>query len=187
MRDDSEAILDALLVLKCRRGDSTAWRELVSRYERRLLYFIRRIVGNERDAWDLLQQTWLAALNALAGLDDPKLLRTWLYRIARNLAISHLRKHQRDAMSVDPDDLKELPQLSEEEPEYPWPEEAPQRLHGAIEQLSVRHREVITLYFLEDATVDQIAQVIGVPPGTIKSRLHYAKRALRDILQREAQ
>lgn len=186
MREGSETILDELLVLRCRRGDAAAWRAMVSRYERRLLYFIRRLVGNERDAWDLLQQTWLAALKGLAGLDDPKFLRTWLYRIARNLAISHLRTHQRDAMSVDPDDLTDLPQLTEDEPEYPWPEEAPQRLHGAIEQLSVRHREVITLYFLEDATVDQISQVIGVPPGTIKSRLHYAKRALRDILQREA-
>ena len=67
MNQDPEIILDELLVLKCRRGDAIAWKQLVERYERRLFYFIRRLVDNERDSWDVLQMTWLGALKGLRG------------------------------------------------------------------------------------------------------------------------
>ena len=72
MGDDSEHILDELLALRCRRGDRGAWKDLVGRYERRLLYFIRRLVDAERDAWDVLQQTWTEAFSTRQfGIDDP--------------------------------------------------------------------------------------------------------------------
>lgn len=184
MGDDSESILDELLVLKCRRGDVRAWRELVQRYERRLYYFIRRLVAQERDALDILQQVWIAAIKGMPGLSEPRTLRTWLYRIARNNAISHLRRAGTRIESVDPEELQEVAEKDWDDADPCWPEEAPQRLHAAIAQLTVPHREVITLYFLEDASVEEIADVTGVPPGTVKSRLFYAKRALRNALSR---
>lgn len=186
---DSESLLDELLVLKCRRGDVRAWRDLIKRYEQRLLYFIRRLVGRERDAWDILQQTWMGALKSLKRLDDPRMLRTWLYRIARNIAVTHLRRSGREAMNVDPNDLQELPDAAGDPnapPEdEPWPTDAPQLLHAAMARLSVPHREVLTLHFLEDASIDEIAAITEVPPGTIKSRLYYAKRALRAEIERD--
>ena len=84
---ESERIISELLVLRCRRGDTAAWRELIRHWERPLFYYVRRLVRGERDAWDVLQQTWLAAYKALPSLDDPRALRAWLYRIAHHQAV----------------------------------------------------------------------------------------------------
>ncbi len=186
MRDDPERIFDELLVLRCRRADVTAWKELVACYEKRLHYFIRRLVGSERDAWDILQQTWLAAMKGIHRLDEPRTLRTWLYRIARNTAISHLRKSGHEPTSVNPHDLRDIPEDQEDSPEQDdsfFGTDAAERVHEALAELSVPHREVLTLHFLEDASVEEIAAVTGVPPGTVKSRLYYAKRALRSAIE----
>jgi RNA polymerase sigma-70 factor (ECF subfamily) len=183
LSEASQAIFDELLAIKCRRGDALAWRQLVDRYDRRLLYFIRRLIGSERDAYDVLQQTWLAAWGAIAKLKDPRLLRTWLYRIARNQAISHLRKQRGNITLADPADLCAI---AEADPGNDGLMEiAPSALHGGLERLSLAHREALTLHFLEGASIEEIAEVIDVPPGTVKSRLFHARRALRQILESE--
>ena len=68
LNHDAEAILCELLVLRCRRGDADAWRDMIGHFERRLLYFVRRLVPDERDAWDVLQQTWMAALRGVSSV-----------------------------------------------------------------------------------------------------------------------
>ncbi|HYO11386.1 MAG TPA: sigma factor, partial [Tepidisphaeraceae bacterium] len=84
MFSERDRIHHQLLVLRCRRGDAAAWRELIAAWEPRLFYYVRRLVPREADAWDVLQQTWLGAYRNLGALADPKLLPAWLYRIARN-------------------------------------------------------------------------------------------------------
>lgn len=186
MRQSSEAILDELLVLKCRRGDAAAWKELVSRYQLRLFYFVCRLVDAERDAWDVLQQTWMTALKGLGELQEPRAVRTWLYRIARNQAAIRLRQMGREAMLLDPQAMHELaePEDDSAEPEH-WPADAAGRLHECLGKLSISHREVLTLHFLEDVSIEGISAITSVPPGTVKSRLHYAKRALRDAMEEQ--
>jgi len=88
---EKEAIYCELLVLRCRRKEKAAFEELVRHWERQLFYYIRRLVENEQDAWDLLQQTWLKVFSGIRSLRDPRTLPTWLYRIARNTTISHLK------------------------------------------------------------------------------------------------
>lgn len=180
--DDSEHILDELLALRCRRGDLGAWKDLVGRYERRLLYFIRRLVDAERDAWDVLQQTWTEALRSVASLREPRAVKTWLYRIARNQAISHRRRAGAgpEFESTDPAELDAVP---DDAPDESWAAaEAAEHVHAALARISLAHREVLTLHFLEDAPVEEIAAVLNLPAGTVKSRLFYAKRALRAAL-----
>jgi RNA polymerase sigma-70 factor, ECF subfamily len=188
LHDEAERILDELIVLQCRRGEVRAWRQLVTRYEKRLHYFIRRLVGSERDAWDLLQQTWLGAMKGIHSLDNPRTLRTWLYRIARNTAISHIRRGGREAISVDPVSLHDVPQDNgadsfDDDPFFGAA--AAEVVQESLAKLSVPHREVLTLHFLEDASIEEIADVTGVPPGTVKSRLYYARRALRAIIEQK--
>jgi RNA polymerase sigma-70 factor (ECF subfamily) len=179
----AEAMFEQLLAVKCRRGDAQAWRELVDRYDRRLLYFIRRMIGSERDAYDVLQQTWLAAWGAIPKLQDPALLRTWLYRIARNQAISHIRRDRRGVTLAEPADLQAVPDASDDGGCFAdFPAAA---LHANLQRLSLPHREALTLHFLEGASIDEIADVVDVPAGTIKSRLFHAKRALRALLESE--
>ena len=185
MRDDAEAILCELLVLRCRRGDPAAWRDVIRLFERRLFYYLRRLVGDaERDAWDVLQQTWLEAFTGLPRLAEPRALRTWLYRIAHCQAASHRRRAGRDTVdgSVDVGEVPIVDAAADDADPFAAAEAAEQ-VHAGLARLSVPHREVLTLHFLEDLPVEEIAVVLGVPPGTVKSRLHYAKRALREVLE----
>ncbi|MEO6436757.1 MAG: sigma-70 family RNA polymerase sigma factor [Tepidisphaeraceae bacterium] len=182
MTSSSERILDELLARRCRRGDADAWRALVGRYEKRLLYFVRRLVDDERDAYDVLQQTWMSAVTGITTLAEPRALRTWLYRIARNEAINHLRRQGRRIEAIDSPALEAVADDSIDDDE--WSAEAAEQVHAAMRKLSLPHREVLTLHFLEDASVEEIAAVLEVPPGTVKSRLHYARAALRGELER---
>ena len=181
---ESERILQELLVLRCRRGDAAAWRELIRLWERRLFYYVRRLVGGERDAWDVLQQTWLAAYKALPTLNEPRALRAWLYRIAHHQAVSHLRHTGAapDSGATALEDAADVPDDGGGDPSFSA--ETAERVHAALSKLSLAHREVLTLHFLEDASVEEIAAVLDVPAGTVKSRLFHAKRALRAAIER---
>lgn len=181
LSDSSERYLDELLALRCRRGDDEAWRLLVRRYERRLLYFIRRLVSNERDAYDVLQQTWMSAFDSLPRLKEPAALRTWLYRLARNRAASFLRGRGERIEFVD---SAAIDQMSDDESPESSIDAPAETVHQALGALSLPHREVLTLFFLEDASIADIATILDISPGTVKSRLHYAKSALKSELER---
>jgi RNA polymerase sigma-70 factor (ECF subfamily) len=170
-----------LLVLRCQRGDRKAQEELIRSWESRLLYYLRRLVDNEQDAWDLLQETWLKVLLGIRSLREARALPVWLYRVARSTALNFLRDHPADWASLD--ELESSPALEEAGDACKF--ENPEQVHQALAQLSLPHREVLTLHFLEDLPVDEISRVTGVPTGTVKSRLHYAKRALRAALHRK--
>jgi RNA polymerase sigma-70 factor, ECF subfamily len=176
---DARQLRDELLVLRCQLGEPAAFDELIRTWEARLLYYLRRLVPQEADAWDALQRTWLAVFRDVRHLKEPRALRAWLYRVARNQAASHCR-HERLHRSrvdeeADPDGIAEsdwTPAVDEAE-----------RVHAALALLSLPHREVVTLHFLEQMPLDEIAEVTGAPVGTIKSRLHYAKCALKSLLE----
>lgn len=173
-------------MLRCRRGDADAWRELVRTWERRLLYYLRRLLNDERDAWDALQQTWLDAFRNLKTLKNPRALRPWIYQIAHRRAISLRRKCGSEVpLASSGDDDPAIDQI----PDSSWLDEQSllehaEEAHCALGRLSLPHREVITLFFLEAMPIEEIAQVLGTPAGTVKSRLHYAKNALKEALQR---
>ena len=183
MLSERERIYAQLLAVRCRRGDREAWRELIAAWEPRLFYYVRRLVPQESDAWDVLQQTWLAAFQNIRALSDPKLLATWLYRVARNKAISHRRARGGTRESELSDVIGEP--AAEDEADALEEFENAEAVHRALDELSLAHREALTLHFLQDLSLEQIADVLDVPIGTVKSRLHHAKRELRKVLKRE--
>jgi RNA polymerase sigma-70 factor, ECF subfamily len=169
---------DELLVLRCQLGEPMAFDELIREWEARLLYYLRRLVPQEADAWDALQRTWLAVFRDVRHLKEPRALRAWLYRVARNQAANHCRIELAHRSHVDeetdPDEIAEsdwTPAVDEAE-----------QVHSALASLSLPHREVVTLHFLEQMPLHEIAEVTGTPVGTIKSRLHYAKCSLKSLL-----
>ena len=182
MRTEKEAIYYQLLVLRCRRGEKAALEELIRSWEKRLFYYVRRLVDDEQDAWDILQEIWLRVLRGIRRLREPRSLPTWLYSIARNTAMSHLRVEYASRALLEEDKNLSSIETSAEE----FSVEDTEQVHYGLGKLTLPHREVLTLYFLQDLTVEEIAEVLGVPPGTVKSRLYYAKRALRDVLEQEA-
>ena len=88
---DKQLIYNELLVLRCQQGNKQAFEELVHCWQDRLLYYIRRLVDNEQDAWQILQQVWVVVFHNIGGIREPKKFPAWLYGIARNLVLSHLR------------------------------------------------------------------------------------------------
>ncbi len=181
MARDRQTILLELLVLRCKRGEKEAFDELIRQWEGRLLYYVRRLVATEEDAWDVLQQTWIKVFKAIKTLERPERLPTWLYQIARRTAASHWRgRYREQARMEDNADLAGFVGAEEA-----WHFEDAEQVHRALARISLAHREVLTLYFLEDLSLEQMAEVLTVPVGTVKSRLYYAKRALRAILESE--
>lgn len=180
-KEYGEHLYHELLVIRVRRGDASAFEELVRATETLMFYYVRRLVGNEEDAWDVLQDVWVKAFRGIGSLRETSRFRVWLYSIAHKTAMSHLRGAYRDRSFIDD---SPAPETAEDLSERPNPDEA-ERVHAALDGIELPFREVLTLHFLEDLSVEEAAQIIGVPAGTVKSRLFHAKQALKKVLKRE--
>jgi RNA polymerase sigma-70 factor (ECF subfamily) len=178
MTDQADLIYERLLVIRAQAGDDGAFAELVERFSPRLRYFLRKLLPSAHDAEDTLQDVWLDVLRALGRLSDPQALVAWLYRIARDRAFARLRKAQRYEQL--PDEGTVADTTADDNRDFS-PEDA-NRIHAALDLLPAEQREVLVLRFLEEMTYEQIAAVVGLNVGTVRSRLHYAKRALRKIV-----
>jgi RNA polymerase sigma-70 factor (ECF subfamily) len=180
---DRQSILNELLVLRCRRGDPAGFRQLVEHWEKPLLYYIRRLIGTTGVEWDVLQEVWLRVFRGISSLREPRSLPVWLYRIARRSAMRHLRDRYADP-ALDSTDSELVALEADIDQRLCFSPEDAAQVHFALNELPIAFREVLTLHFLEDMPVAQVADVIGIPAGTVKSRLYHAKRALRDVLKR---
>ncbi|MCE5303891.1 MAG: sigma-70 family RNA polymerase sigma factor [Planctomycetaceae bacterium] len=177
MNDEAQRLREQLLVLRCQAGDEGAFEELVVHYHPRLRYYLRRILPRPDHADDVLQEVWLAVFQSLPRLADPTALAAWLYRIARNKASVQWRVRPPERL-LDVSDLVEEPSEDNE-----FRQEDAQEIHASLDQLSPEQREILVLRFLEDMTYQQIAKVTGCPIGTVRSRLYYAKSALRQAIE----
>ena len=178
-----EEFVERALVLRCREGDDTAFVRIVELHHAELIYYVRALLGRSDGTEDVVQEVWLAAFRRLGALDDVRAFRPWLYRIARNKAIDLLRVRPA-AQSIA--DVREPPAASDDgdDDESIFKPQDAARIHAALTQLSFDHREVLMLRFLKQMTYDQIAAVTSCDVGTVKSRLHYAKRSLRREMEK---
>lgn len=173
---DLQRIRERLTVLCAQQGHREAFSRLVDLYDRRLLYFIRRVLGETDAALDVLQSVWLNVHRKLSKLQSPDAFRVWLYRIAHDQAVTELRK--RSQWPVPVEDVVSMQAVDEASLDVAAFDNA-ELVHVALGDLSVAHRQVLTLRFLEDMSIEEIAEVVGHACGTVKSRLYYAKQALR--------
>ena len=179
MTDPAEQLYERLLVLRCQAGDEEAFAELVGRYGPRLRYYVRKLLGEVSSAEDVLQEVWLDVWRGLPRLAAPGALTAWLYRVARDRTFRALRRRRPEARPLEEGHLAN----GEAGEEEFGPEDAA-RIHAALDGLAAEHREVLVLRFLEGMAYEDIARVLGCPLGTVRSRIHYAKRALRRALER---
>jgi RNA polymerase sigma-70 factor, ECF subfamily len=179
MTDKADRLYERILVLRCQTGDEEAFAELVQRYRPRLLYYLRKMLREFHRAEDALQEVWLDVLRAIKRLKDAGAFRAWVYRIARDRAYRELRKSHLRTQRLE---RVEAIDESAEDAEF-TPEDAAQ-IHAALDELSAEHREVAVLQFIECMSYEEIAGIVGCPIGTVRSRLHYAKRSLRAALER---
>jgi len=187
---------DTALLSRLRAGDSAAYETLVRSYSGRLLAVTRRLLRNEEDAKDALQDAFISAFRALHTFEEGSLLSTWLHRIAVNAALMKLRtrrRHPEDSL----DDL--LPKYIEDghredghrgNPTKPWKEpegllqqrETRALVRECIDRLPETYRTVLLLRDIEELDTEEAAQLIGISPNAIKIRLHRARQALRTLL-----
>lgn len=185
---------DLLLVRAMQQGDHDAFAVVVREHGRQMLATAKRLLGNEEDARDCLQEMFLAAFRAIGTFEAKCRLSTWLHRIVVNVALMKLRsRRSRPECSID--DL--LPGFTEDghhrEPPCPWSEQATQALQSAesrqllrraIEELPSAYREVVMLRDIEGLSTDATGQLLGITGNAVKIRLHRARQALRTLLDR---
>lgn len=178
------------LIAECLRGRSAAYGELIRPYQDRLFNTVYRLVGNAEDAQDVVQEAFIHAYQSLGQFKGDARFYTWIYRIAINAAISH-RRRRRVVLSIHRSPTGREDHEPPDRSEYNRPghalEQAEQerRVQEALDRLSPEHRAVLVLRDMEGEPYETIAQIVGVPIGTVRSRLHRARFELREIWQRE--
>lgn len=177
-KTESPAI-DILLLRRVADGDELAFGELYQRYHIPIFNYVLRMIREPKDTEDLLQEIFLAVWQGACRYREQAQVKTWLYRIAYYKTISWLRKYR---FVTSFDDMEGTgSDSSEQEVSDAWQSDD---LRKAINLLSSKHRAVLELAFVQGMAYSEIAQVIGCPVGTVKSRMNYALKALNGKLDR---
>jgi RNA polymerase sigma-70 factor (ECF subfamily) len=166
------------LLAKAKNGDQEAFGKLVERYQRRVYTVIYRFVRNHTEADDLAQESFIRAFKAIGRFDLRYPFSPWMYKIAINLTLNHLKKRKLKMSDVD---LEQRP--SGNNPQTVMEQDQTRRkVHKAIAKLPLKLRQVLVLRVYEDWPYAQIAEVLEIPVGTVMSRLARAREALKEEL-----
>jgi RNA polymerase sigma-70 factor (ECF subfamily) len=191
-----DAHVAALLVRRCIAGDAAAWEEIVQRYHRRIYNICYRFTGTGNDADDLTQEVFIKMYRTLNTYDVERgAFMTWVTTVTRNLLVDHFRKTRQDrvtdSLDTTPSDHEDTLPLGERIPDRgPSPDtkvqsrEAKEAIHEALQRLSPELREAVILRDLQDFDYREIATVLKVPEGTVKSRINRGRAELARLLQR---
>ena len=181
MADDMDKardrVIDELLVMRCQEGHRESFDLLIRRWQRRLWRYARRLTGSNDAAWDVTQDAWMAILGRIRKLTDPAWFPAWAYRIVRNKCADHGRKAGRQRHLAEA--LAER-QTAEDSPHREGPGQA---VTEALQRLPPERQELLMLKYGADLNIVEIAVILGVPAGTVKSRLHHAREELRRIMK----
>lgn len=174
-----ENIQDELLVLRCQAGDADALRVLIERWQPRFGRFAWHLTNDREATRDVVQDAWMAIVRGIKRLDDPALFRSWAYRIVSNKCADWLR--QRIAQRGLAQEPRVAPEPASREPDS---SDEVEPLRRALRRLPDEQRAILSLHYLDGMSVAEIARVMDVPTGTVKSRLHHARNRLKTALER---
>ncbi len=174
MTDPRRDLADELLVLACLEGRTDAFRELFERWNEPLWRHAYRLLGRDDGASDALQDAWIAIASGIGRLRDPGSFRRWAYKIVTRRAADWLGANRNSAESALDDEIEADTE----------PESAVEALRLALRRLPRDRRVLLTLRYLDGFELSEVAEILGVPEGTVKSRLHHARNELRAIVER---
>ncbi|HEU5042247.1 MAG TPA: sigma-70 family RNA polymerase sigma factor [Gemmatimonadales bacterium] len=186
-------LTDQEVVLQARAGLEAAYRELIRRYERPVFALLFRMVRDRELAEDLAQETFIKALNAIESYRPEFKFSSWIFKIANNAAIDHLRRRELDTLSLDGSPHAETPEAMQAtalqigaRQESPLDTVEAKELGGAIEaaiaRLRPEYRSCILLRHVEGRAYEEIAEILDLPLGTVKTYIHRARNELRQSL-----
>jgi RNA polymerase sigma-70 factor (ECF subfamily) len=191
-----DAHVAAMLVRRCVAGDAAAWEEIVQRYHRRIYNICYRFAGSADDAQDLTQDVFIKMYRTLKSYDlERGAFMTWVTTITRNLLVDHFRKTKQERMTDSLDSVssehEDATPLGEQIADKGQPPDARMQsretgktVHMALQKLSPELREAVILRDLQDMDYKEIATVLKVPEGTVKSRINRGRAELARLLQR---
>lgn len=192
--EDAQVV--GMLVRRCVAGDAVAWEEIVQRYNRRIYNICYRFAGSADDAQDLTQEVFVKMYRTLNSYDVGRgAFMTWVATITRNLLVDHFRKSKQDrvtdSLDAAPSEHEDAMPLSEQIHDKALPPDARaqsretrETVHRALQKLSPELREAVILRDLQDMDYREIAAVLKVPEGTVKSRINRGRAELARLLQR---
>jgi RNA polymerase sigma-70 factor (ECF subfamily) len=167
-----EQLVDEILVMDCQNGSVKALDMLVSRWQKRLWRYAYNLTGDSEAARDITQDSWLGIIKNLRKLNDPANFKAWAYRITTNKSIDWMRKN------------RAVKQISIEEiHDHQREEKKDSGLKELLEKLDVRKKAVLSLYYFEQLSVSEISTALKIPKGTVRSRLHSARKELKELWQ----
>jgi RNA polymerase sigma-70 factor (ECF subfamily) len=167
---------DEWLAVRCQLGESAAFDELVERWHAPLWHYARRLTNDDEAAADVVQEVWVRVVRGLPRLRDGARLRAWIFGIARRVLMDRLRERYA---------TPRMQPLDDHEPAADDPgtiDEDVALMQEELAALPVPDRELLVLFYLREFTLGQLAEVLAVPVGTVKSRLFRARRMLRERL-----
>jgi RNA polymerase sigma-70 factor (ECF subfamily) len=170
------ALQDELVVIGCQLGERAAFDALIARWHDPLWRYARRLTDSDDAAAETTQEVWLRVCRGIARLRDAARFRAWMFGIARRVVMDRLREQYAAPPMADVDDA-DLPSAAD-----PELAERIAHLHEELSRLPPAEREALVLFYLEDLTLAELAEVWTVPVGTVKSRLFRARRALGELL-----
>jgi RNA polymerase sigma-70 factor (ECF subfamily) len=175
----TQQLYEQTLVIRSQLGDEPAFQELLKLYGPHLLLFTRKMMQSSPDlVEDITQEIWLAIYKGLPGLLDAGKFRPWAFRIARDRIYREYRRRKIVAQPLEDNHLEDLADFGDTGAAVDVEE-----LHRGLGAISPEHREVLVLCFFEEMSYEEIAGVTGSTLGTVRSRIHYAKRALKNALK----
>jgi len=183
---------DLELVKRCLRGEDTAWSALLQTHTRKIYNLCYRFTGRTSESEDLTQEVFIKIFQTLKSFDAAQgTFVTWLHRVARNHLVDHYRRTRKDRMTSSIEDelggLEEKPGATIEPVAHLEYREQKERLQRGLEKLSPDLREAVVLRDLQDLDYAEIAQVLTVPEGTVKSRINRGRLELARVLKRMEQ
>src|ERR1700722_14804551 len=171
-----------LPVREARAGKPDAWNALLKRYQLPLYVYVFELVHHEQTSLDIVQETFINAARYIGGLREDRKFGSWLFGIAHQKCIQHWRKRRPEEVPLDAGDEKYVEANAGPE-EWLIRKEQEEQFMKLLEQLAPPHRSVLLLHFVEEFSIEEIARITETQPGTVKSRLHYAKRAMRKLIE----
>lgn len=191
--DSGGSLMDQFIIEKIKqvkKGDQSAFAEVVSFYQNKIFQHCYRMLGNKHEAEDIAQEAFIRAYINIDSFDDKRKFSTWLYRIATNLTIDRIRKRKPDyyldAEVKGTEGLDMYSQLASTE-RLPGEEvesrELQRYIHHEISQLPAKYRSIIMLRYLEEFSLQEISEILDIPLGTVKTRIHRGREALRKRLR----
>lgn len=177
-----DTLSDEVLALQVQKGDTEAFGELVTRYEAKLARYGTKFLSNKEDITDLVQDVFLKAYQNMQSFDSTLKFSPWIYRIAHNEFVTALRKRsRRPLIHVDFDTFLSHPVYDDPSEREREQKEIKAVLEKGIEELAPKYREVLVLYYLENMSYQEVAEVLRVPVATVGIRLKRAREKLKSI------